>query len=110
VDLLRNPDLLRRVARGETFTLARNYLAASATIEMNPLFLLIPTLFVNLDDPSALAQLVTQCDLKQDLLFIAALNIPIGPDGSEYGGIESSIDGRYFSSGPGVFAQLAWYF
>lgn len=109
-DLLRNPDLLRRVERGETFTLARNYLAASATIEMNPLFLLIPTLFVNLDDPSALVQCVTQFDVKQDLVFIAALNIPIGPDGSEYGGIESSIDGGYFSGGPGVFAQLAWYF
>ncbi len=55
---------------------------------MNPLFLLTPNLFVNLDDPSALAQLVAQCDIKQDLLFIAALNIPIGPDGTEYGGIE----------------------
>ncbi|MCW8873845.1 MAG: hypothetical protein OQK01_14630 [Xanthomonadales bacterium] len=109
-DLLRNPDLLRRVERGELFTLARNYLALSATIEMSPLFLLTPNLFVNLDDPSALAQLVAQCDVRQNLLFIAALNIPIGPAGSEYGGIESPVDGRYFASGPGLFAQIAWYF
>lgn len=109
-DLLQNPDLLKRVARGELFTLARNYLAASVTVEMNPLFLLIPNLFVNLDDPSALAQLVAQCDVRQNLLFMAALNLPIGPAGSEYGGIESPVEGRYFSSGPGLFAQLAWYF
>jgi hypothetical protein len=109
-DLLRNPDLLERVERGELFTLARNYLALSATIEMNPLFLLIPNLFVNLDDPSALAQLVAQFDVRQNFLFMAALNVPVGPAGSEYGGIESPIDGKYFSSGPGLFAQLAWYF
>ena len=39
-----------------------------------------------------------------------ALNLPVGPDGSEYGGIEASADGLYFSTGPSVFAQLAWYF
>ena len=92
------------------FTLARNYLAASITVEMSPLFLLSPNLFVNLDDPSALAQLVAQCDVRQNLLLMAALNLPIGPAGSEYGGIESPVEGRYFSSDPGLFAQLAWYF
>jgi hypothetical protein len=110
VELEQIPDLLKRIERGELFTLARNYLAASATIEMTPLFMLIPNVFVNLDDPSALAQLVAQYDWKQDLLVLAALNIPIGPDGTEYGGIEAPVDGLYFSTGPSIFAQLAWYF
>jgi hypothetical protein len=109
-DLAQNPDLLKRLERGELFTLGRNYLAASATIELTPLFLLIPNVFVNLEDPSALAQFVAQYDWKQDLQVLAALNVPIGPDGSEYGGIEAPVDGLYFSTGPGVFAQLAWYF
>jgi hypothetical protein len=109
-DLAQNPDLLNRIERGELFTLSRNYLAASATIEISPLFMLIPNFFINLEDPSALAQFVAQYDWKQDLQVLAALNIPIGPDGSEYGGIEAPIEGRYFSSGPGIFAQLAWYF
>jgi hypothetical protein len=77
---------------------------------MTPLLLLIPNLFVNLQDPSALAQLVVQYDWKQNLLLLAALNLPVGSDGSEYGGIEASADGLYFSTGPSVFAQLAWYF
>lgn len=109
-ELAQNPDLLKRLERGELFTLARNYLAASATIEMTPLFMLIPNFFVNLEDPSALAQFVAQYDWKQDLLLLAALNIPIGSDGSEYGGIEAPMEGLYFSSGPSVFVQLAWYF
>lgn len=105
-----NPALLQRIARGELYTLARNYLAASATIEVTPLFLLTPTLFLNLDDPSALMQVVLEYDLRQDFLLRAALNVPIGPDGSEYGGIESPVAGYYLSSGPGLFAQFAWYF
>lgn len=105
-----NSELLRRLARGELFTLGRHYLAVSATIEFTPLFLLVPSLFVNVGDPSALAQLVARADLRQDLLLLCALNVPIGPAGSEYGGIETPVDGRYFSTGPGLFAQLAWYF
>jgi hypothetical protein len=108
--LLQNPDLLRRLERGELFTLARHYTAASVSVELTPLLILTPNLFVNLEDPSALAQLVVQYDWKQNLLVLAALNLPVGPDGSEYGGIEASADGLYFSTGPSVFAQLAWYF
>jgi hypothetical protein len=109
-DLLRNPALLQRLERGELYTLARNYLAASATVELTPLFLLTPTFLVNLEDPSALGQLVAQYDLRQDLLFTCAINLPIGPPGSEYGGVESPVDDRYFSAGPSLFAQLALYF
>ena len=109
-DLLANPDLLRRLERGELFTLARHYVAASATVEMTPLLMLIPNFFINLQDPSALAQLVVQYDWKQDLMVLGAVNLPIGPDGSEYGGAPTAVDGLYFSTGPSVFAQLAWYF
>jgi len=105
-----NDDLLKRFARGELFTLGRHYLALSSTVEITPLFLLIPSVFVNLDDPSALAQLVGRVDLRQDLLLLCALNLPVGPSGSEYGGIETPVENRYLSSGPGLFAQLAWYF
>ena len=72
--------------------------------------MLIPNFFINLEDPSSLAQLVAQYDWKQNLLLLGALNLPLGADGSEYGGIESGVDGLYYSSGPSVFAQLAWYF
>jgi len=108
--LAENPDLLARLRRGELYTLARNYLGVSATVEVTPLLHLVPGLFLNLDDPSALVQVVAQIDLRQNLMALCALNLPVGPDGSEYGGIETPAEGRYFSAGPGLFAQLAWYF
>ncbi len=105
-----NPELLQRLARGELYTLGRDYLALSTTIEMTPLWTLTPNLFTNLADGSALLQLVSQNNLGDNLTFLGALNLPIGPDGSEYGGIETGEPGQFFSTGPGVFAQIAWYF
>ena len=54
---------------------------------MTPLWILAPTVFANIEDPSALLQIVTRNNLGENMEFIGALNIPLGPDGSEYGGI-----------------------
>jgi hypothetical protein len=105
-----NPDLLLRIARGEMFTLGRHYVAGSLMIEMSPLWSLTPTVLMNAADPSALLQLVTTRSLSDNLTLLGSLNLPIGSSGSEFGGIESGTDGLYLSSGPGVFAQMAWYF
>jgi hypothetical protein len=105
-----NPELLKRLARGELFNLGRHYLGTSVTVEATPLLNFTPNVFINLTDPSALAQLVLAYDWKQDIQLLAALNIPIGPNGSEYGGIDAGLPGLYVSIGPSLFAQLAWYF
>ena len=109
VSLAGNPDLLVRLARGETFTIGRHYLAGSVLIEMSPLWTLTPTLLANIADPSALLQIVTSRSLSDNVTFLGSLNLPLGPGGSEFGGIESGND-LYLSAGPGIFAQLAWYF
>jgi hypothetical protein len=108
--LAANPDLVERIVRGELFTLGRHYVALSAMIEMTPLWLLTPNVFINVGDGSFLAQLVTSYDLKQNWQLLAALTTPVGSSGTEYGGIDSGIDGKQLSTGPGIFAQLAWYF
>jgi len=104
-----NPELYKRIARGELFNLGQHYLALSAMIEVTPLFLLTPNLFINLQDPSALAQLVFQNDLSENLQLWSAVNIPVGADGTEFGGAASEIPGLYLSSGPSVSIQLVWY-
>jgi len=105
-----NPDLLARVARRELFTLARHYVALSAMIEITPLFILTPNVFINASDQSALLQIVTQNDLRENLTLLGAINVPVGPDGTEFGGIETRVPGRFLSTGPSLFLQLAWYF
>jgi hypothetical protein len=110
-DVAARPDLAERLARGETFTIGRHYLAGGLTIELTPLWLLMPNLFASLDDGSALAQAVLQHSLGDNLTFLGALNLPLGPDGSEFGGIPAAPGmPAYLSRDAGVFAQLAWYF
>jgi hypothetical protein len=108
--LAANPELVERLVRGELYTLGQHYLALSAMIEITPLWLLTPNVFINAGDGSLLAQLVSSYDLKQNWQLLAALGIPVGAKGTEYGGIDTSIAGRQLSTGPGIFAQLAWYF
>ena len=108
--LVGNPELLQRLARGELFNLGRHYLGVSATLEVTPLFNLSPNVFINLTDPSALAQVVLSYDWKQDLQVLSALNIPLGPNGSEYGGVETDQPDLFLSTGATFFVQLAWYF
>ena len=109
-ELAGNPDLLARLARGELFTLGRSYLAGSLTIEVTPLWTVTPTVLSNLHDPSALLQLVTNYSIADNMTFLGNINMPLGGDGSEFGGIESGLPGAFLSSGPGLFAQFAWHF
>ena len=108
--LVANPDLVERIARGELFGLGRHYLAGSVMIEMSPLWGLTPLLLWNVEDPSALVQLVSNYSLGDNLALLASLSVPVGASGSEFGGIESPIQGRYLSIDSGVFLQLAGYF
>lgn len=108
--LAANPDLLVRLQRGELFTVGRHYLAGSIMIEMSPLWTLTPTILTNVADPSAFFQLVTNYSLAENMTLLASISVPLGSNGSEFGGIASGLPDRYLSSGVGVFAQFAWYF
>ena len=111
VSLAQNPELLQRLARGQSFTIGRHYIAGGLTIEMSPsVDTRTPNLFTNLEDGSALLQIVTRNNLSEEMEFIGALNVPIGPNGSEYGGIALATPGIYLSTDASLFAQLAWYF
>ena len=109
-NLANNLGLLDRLSQGELYSIGRHYLAGSLIIEMTPLWLLTPNVFLNVEDGSALFQLVTQNNLKEDVAFLGSLNIPIGPKGTEYGGIKSASNNQYISNDLSVFAQFAWYF
>ena len=108
--LAQEPGLLARIARGQMFTLGRHYLAGSVMIEMTPLWTVTPVLLANVGDPSALLQITTNYSLGDNRVLLGSINLPIGADGTEFGGIDSGLPDLYFSTGPGLFAQFAWYF
>jgi hypothetical protein len=79
-------------------------------VELTPLLSVTPNVFFNLGDGSALTQLVLQWDLAQDWQLLAALSAPLGPGGTEYGGLDVGLDDLTLEVGPSLFAQIAWYF
>jgi hypothetical protein len=108
--LASNVELVRQFGRGQLYTLGRHYLAASMSMEVTPLFNLTPNVFWNLSDHSALLQIVTRNSLGDNLVLLGAATLPLGPDGTEYGGIPADNQNRYFSRDWGLFMQLGWYF
>lgn len=108
--LMSNPDLLERLLRRELFTLGRNYLAGSLMIELSPLWTVTPTVFANISDPSALLQIMTSYSLSDNTIFLGSINLPLGADGTEFGGVSTGMPDQYLSTGWSVFAQMAWYF
>jgi len=110
LSLTNNPALVERITRGELFSIGRHYLAGSVTIEITPLWGVTPTLLANLSDPSGLLQLVTNYSLSDNMTLLGSINVPLGPKGSEFGGVSAGQPDRYLSGGAGLFAQIAWYF
>lgn len=114
-ELATTPTLQNRLNRGELFTLGRDYLAGSATIELGPLWHLTPNVFLNLTDGSAFTQLISQHNLQENLQFVGALSLPVGPRGTEFGGLpvggsnQAGLD-RFTNSSWSLYGQLAWYF
>ena len=109
-DIADASELTERINRGELFTLGRHYLGGSLQVEVTPLLNITPNVFYNMGDGSALAQVVAQWDVREDWLLLMAANVPLGPGGTEYGGIDSGIEGLRLSTGPSAFVQLAIYF
>lgn len=109
-DVLANTTLLEHIQHGDTALLAKNYLAASSTIELTPLLISSANIFFSLEDQSALLQLSTQYDWQQNLQVFFALAVPVGNEGGEFSGLASEMPGFYFSSEWQAQARLAWYF
>jgi hypothetical protein len=104
-----NPGLAARIARGELFTLARDYLAAGGQIEFTPLVNLFASAVRNLNDASHVLQLRGVYDWQQDLQLMAGVNLPFGDRGDEYGGVPAA-PGAYAAAGRSAYARIAYYF
>ena len=108
--LINKPELLTRLLRGEIFTLAKDYLAASLNVEFTPRWLFNPLLIYNINDSSWLSQWLATFDWQQNLTLRLGATIPLGSHGTEFGGIPTDLAGVYSGGGQSVYAQLAYYF
>ncbi len=105
------PDLLDRLERSQLFNIRQNYLAAGLTLEWTPLLTLAPTIIGGLDDPSAYVIVSATYSLSDNLTLIAGAQAPLGPRGSEFGGIPLSPATPTTLGPPSqIYVQLRRYF
>jgi hypothetical protein len=64
---------------------------------------------VNLDDASSLWQFAANYDWKQNATLLFGGIIPVGPQGTEYGGIPIG-GGNYYRPAISIYGRLAYYF
>ncbi|HYA37035.1 MAG TPA: hypothetical protein VEI74_02010 [Candidatus Methylomirabilis sp.] len=105
-----NVELSDRLARGELFTLARDYGALGLQVELTPLFNLFTSFIANLNDGSKYFQLRGVYDWQQDVQLMAGLNMPSGSRGTEYGGVPVAGTDSFASAGKSVYLRGAYYF
>jgi hypothetical protein len=103
-------ELSARIARGELFTLARDYAALGLQVELTPLINLHTNLIANLNDGSKYLQLRGVYDWQQDVQLMAGLNLPSGSRGTEYGGVPVAGSSVFVSSGRVVYVRGGYYF
>jgi hypothetical protein len=108
--LVPDPELAARLARGELYSVGRDYAALGVQIELAPLVNLFGNLINNLNDASRIVQFRGVWDARQNLAVMAGANVPVGGRGSEYGGIPTPLPGIYAAPGRSLFLRAAWYF
>ncbi len=103
--------LVDRLQRGQVFDTGRDYLAAGARLQWTPLISVAPTLIVNCDDGSLYAIGEVTYSLSDDLNIGAGVRLPIGPVGSEFGGVGiSGATPPYLEQPSRFYVQIRRYF
>ncbi len=108
--LAADAELTARLARGEVYTLGRDYAALGVQVELSPLVNAFASVIQNLNDASRTLQLRGVYDWRQDTQFMAGFNLPDGERGSEYGGLPTGLPGMWLAPGRSVYLRAAYYF
>ena len=105
-----NPDIARRLQRGEMYTLGRTYLAGEVQVELHPLFSAYLTVINNLSDPSGIVQPRAVWNTSQDVQITFGGNIFYGRTGTEYGGFSIPSTTLFNQPPNSVFLWLTYFF
>lgn len=105
-----DPELTARLARGEVYTVGRDYAALGVQVELSPLVNVHTSVIQNLNDASRYLQLRGVYDWRQDTQFMAGISLPDGERGSEYGGLPVVLPGVWLAPGRSLYLHAAYFF
>jgi len=109
-DALLDPNITKRLARGELFVLGRNYVSSHIQIELHPLFQVFFTAINNIEDPSGILQPYATWDITQNLQLTGGLSVSYGAKGTEFGGFTLPGTDIRSKSPDNAYLWLIYYF
>ena len=104
--------LIKRLERGELYTIGRYYLAGQVRIELHPLVKLDTMVIINVYDSSGVLQPQVLWDVTSAIQVIVGAQGNWGHGDSEYGGYDVAAAGSTISIAPAdrFFFWLTYYF
>ena len=105
-----DPAVRELAARGNLFSLGRNYLGSTIQYEAHPLLNLFANVIWNLDDRSGLIQPRAIWSISQNLEATFGASLPFGGSNTEFGGFEIPAIGLTTEPATFLFAWISWYF
>jgi len=109
-EVLSDPNVRDRLARGELFALGRAYLSGAFRVEIHPLFQAYLTVICNIEDPSGVIQPRATWDVAENVEITAGLSIFYGGAGTEYGGFEIPGTGLRVKPADTAYLWLSYFF
>lgn len=104
-------ELLKRMSTGQVFYAGSDFLALGGSIGVSPDIGVTPSAIISLEDRSALVSLAANVTIGDNANIAFAVMKPIGADGTEFGGREtSSGSGIYVGASPSISFTATQYF
>jgi hypothetical protein len=109
-EVLFDPSISKRLARGDLFTLGQAYLGGNLQVELHPLVNTYVTVITNVLDPSGILQTRGVWNMTNNLELTVGGNLYFGEEGTEYGGFP--LPGtEYLNKAPNnLFLWVSYYF
>jgi len=103
--------LTKRMSTGQVFNAGPDFLALGAQVQMSENFSLMPSAVISLNDRSAIASLGASLTLGDNTDLSFSYMQPIGADGTEFGGRETSAgSGVFIGPSKSVSLRLVHFF
>lgn len=106
-----NPILRDKQQRGQVFNSGRHYLAAGMSVQLTALTTVQPTVIYNINDQSSLLLLTLDYSFSQDTRLVFGGFLPIGSDGTEYGGLKTTKNHTILvRPSPEIYLRFEWFY
>ena len=103
--------LLKRMSTGQVFYAGSDFLALGGSIGVSPDIGFTPSAIISLEDRSAMVGLAANVTIGDNANLSFSMFKPIGADGTEFGGREtSSGSGIYVGASPSISFMATQYF